>query len=293
EDKQYNVLIKIYRDGEYEFPLLEDGWRNFNSAKFWVFPANNLIKVFPEDIEFEEAFATNLDVYCYGEIKDYNPYTLNDKIVNRINRTIDATYVNAANLVIAVWPLRDNDTEVIRFKIIETYNKKTLTGYYLEPSNIKKLFSNSYYQVFYYEFKNFIRDATIYNIPVESTPSEYMSYYRWGVLKYQSGNYDGAVQDFDKAVEINPETKDFMLYSYRGNAKTKLRDFNGAIEDFDRALDIEPTEVVDYSNWVRNYYNRGVAKFYVNDINGACRDWHNAYELGFGLALEYLNKYCQ
>ncbi|MDZ7741448.1 MAG: tetratricopeptide repeat protein [Bacteroidota bacterium] len=92
---------------------------------------------------------------------------------------------------------------------------------------------------------------------------------------------------------MNPESKDFMLFSYRGNAKTKLRDFNGAIEDFDRALDIEPTEVADYSNWVRNYYNRGVAKFYVNDLNGACRDWHNAYELGFGVALEYLNKYCQ
>ncbi|MDZ7741447.1 MAG: hypothetical protein U5Q03_06795 [Bacteroidota bacterium] len=183
EDKQYNVLIKIFRDGEYEFPMLEDDWRNYNSAKFWVFPAENLINVFPEEVEFDNAYAVNMDVYCYGKIDDYNPYTLNDKIVNKINRTIDATSVNAANLVIAVWPLRDNDAEVIRFKIVETYNKKTITGYYLEPTNIKKIFSNSYYQTYYYEFKSFIKDAVIYNIPVESVSSEYMSFYRWGVSK--------------------------------------------------------------------------------------------------------------
>lgn len=293
DDKQYNVLVKIYRDGEYEFPLLEEGWKSYNSAEFYVFPADNLMDVLAKEVVFDEPYTVNLNVFCYGSIKNYNPYLLTDKIVSRINNTLNSTYVNAANLVFAVWPIRDEDSEVVKFKLIKTFNKQSITNYYLDKNNIEKAFAASYFETYFYRFKEFIRDAQMYNLPIESAPSDYVSYYRWGVLKYQAGNFDGAIEDFNKAIASNPNTQDFMIFSYRGNAKTKLRDFNGAIDDFDRALEIQPSKVVDYSNWIRNYYNRGVAKFYINDLNAACEDWHKAFELGFGLSLEYLNKYCQ
>ena len=112
------------------------------------------------------------------------------------------------------------------------------------------------------------------------------------MLNYQSGNFDLAIVEFDKAVELEPNNEVSMLYSYRGISKLKLNKFDEAIEDFDKAIDIKPKEVKEYSNWIKNYYNRGVSRFYVNDLEGACQDWNKSYELGFGIALEYLNKYC-
>lgn len=293
EDKQYNVLIKLYRDGEFEFPVIEEEWEPYNSVEFYVFPAENLKKILPEDVHFGEPYAVNLDVFTYGKITNYNPYLVTDKIVNRINSTLNSTYINTANLIVGVWPKREEENEMLRFKLIKTFNKPSISSYYLDPGNVHRIFASNYYETYYYRFKDFIRDAELFNIPLEKDPDGYMSYYRWGVIKYQAGNYEGALEDFNKALKLNPGTGDFMIYSYRGNTKSKLRDFNGAIEDFDRALAIEPEEVIDYSNWIRNYFNRGVAKFYINDRDGACEDWHHAYELGYGLALEYLNKYCQ
>ncbi|MCF8235001.1 MAG: tetratricopeptide repeat protein [Bacteroidales bacterium] len=292
EDKQYNVIIKLYKDGEYEFPVLEEDWKSYKSARFWVFPANNLTAVLPDTIAFGQLHSANLNVFTYGEIKNYNPYNINDQIVNRINNTLNATYVNTADLVIAIWPVREDGRELLRFKFIPTFNKQSITVYYLDPRNMQRLFDQTYYETTFYRFRDFIRDAEVQNLPTKTDPSEFITHYKWGVLKYQAGNFEGAIEDFNKALEYNPDIQDFMIFSYLANAKTKLRDFDGAIEDYDRALSIRPTQVVDYSNWVRNYFNRGVAKFYVNDIENACEDWHKSYELGFGLALEYLNKYC-
>jgi tetratricopeptide (TPR) repeat protein len=292
ENKQYNVLIKVYKDGEYEFPILEQGWKSFNSDEFYVFPALNLNEVLPDEVDFGVPYAINLNAFCFGVVRDYDPENLTEKIVNRINSTIDAKNVNAANLVIAIWPVKEDEQELIKFKLIKTFDKPSITVYYLDPKHAEKIFEKSYYQTPYFKFRDFIHNADIFNLPIEEAPSDFISYYRWGILKYQSGNFDGAIEDFNKALEYNPNTQDFMIYSYMGNCKTKLRDFNSAIENYDRALSLKPTQIIDYSNWVRNYYNRGVAKFYVDDLEGACEDWHKAFENGFGLALEYLNKYC-
>jgi tetratricopeptide (TPR) repeat protein len=71
-----------------------------------------------------------------------------------------------------------------------------------------------------------------------------------------------------------------------------MRFYNDAIGDYDKALDLKPKNMMDYSDWVRNYFNRGVAKYYLQDIAGACKDWEKALELGFGPAHDYITKYC-
>ena len=46
-------------------------------------------------------------------------------------------------------------------------------------------------------------------------------------------NYRGAIDDFSKAIEINP--KDSKAYSMRGIAKYKINDKNGACLDWSKA----------------------------------------------------------
>jgi len=49
---------------------------------------------------------------------------------------------------------------------------------------------------------------------------------------------------------------------------------------------------MDYSNWVKNYFNRGVARYYLEETDEACADWKKSYDLGYGSASEYLIEYC-
>jgi len=50
-------------------------------------------------------------------------------------------------------------------------------------------------------------------------------YYDSGVEKANSGDYEGAIKDYDKAIEINP--KHAEAYYNRGLAKAYLGDYRG------------------------------------------------------------------
>lgn len=294
DKKQYNVLILIYEDGDYEFPILQEGWRSFKSVEFFVFKAENLIRILPREVPFNKAYAADMGVFCADRIHDYDPDILDNKIVAKIQATQNQTSFNAANLIFAVKPIQEKGKEVVYFKIIRSFSKESLTAWYLDPNNAPKLFDVSYYEAKYYQFKQFIRDSEVYNIETKTTDAkDDNTFYSWGFLKYQAGNYDEAIEDFDKAIESESDTAFSMIYSYRGIAKTKLGDFGSAIEDFDKAIDLQPKNVMHYSNWVKNYYNRGVARFYINDLTGACADWEKSFDLGYGAALESLGKYCK
>jgi tetratricopeptide (TPR) repeat protein len=293
QNKQYNILIKKYHDGEFEFPMLNEGWRKFQSFTYYVFESGQLAKVLPEDVVFNNPYAVNLNVFCSGNVRDYNPKLINSYIAEKIRKTLNTTSINTVNLIFAVFPVKTQSEQIVRFKLIQSYSKKSLYDFYMSSMNKFKLFSSTYYSVNYHVFKSFIRNTQVFNIPASVDPNDFASYLSWGILKYQTGNYIGAIEDLQKAVKLNSDTNVSILYSYLGNAKSKLEDYNGAIEDFDRAIDIKPTDVMDYANWIKNYYNRGVTKFYLNDLRGACSDWKIALELGFGLAYDFYNQYCK
>ena len=64
------------------------------------------------------------------------------------------------------------------------------------------------------------------------------NFYNSGVEKYEKGDYQGAIADYDKAIEINPQYAD--AYINRGIAKYDLKDYQGAIADYDKAIEINP-----------------------------------------------------
>ena len=55
-----------------------------------------------------------------------------------------------------------------------------------------------------------------------------------GYAKFNKGDYQGALADFNKAIEINPQ--DSIAYYNRGSAKDELGDYQGAIADYNKAL---------------------------------------------------------
>jgi tetratricopeptide (TPR) repeat protein len=317
DDRQYNVLVKKYKDGEYEFPLISQGWTNYLSLDFYVFKGEKLAELLPEKPQFNVMYLVDLDCFISSKVKNYeknifidpelnlksnstgvvrgfdhNKGGYEEAIIRQIQDVRAAIRKSEGNLIFAVYPIKANDREVVRFKFVKTYQNDNLVKMQTSPDNWKRLFEASFYEVDYSTWSSFIQDSKNYFIEVDNSPTEYSSNYNWGILRYQIGDYVGALEAFNKALEENPETDDFMIYSYRGNTKSKSGMYCDAIADFTKAIDLKPTKVMDYSNWVKNYFNRGVAKFYCDNPEGACEDWKKSYDLGYGSASEYLNNYC-
>ena len=110
-----------------------------------------------------------------------------------------------------------------------------------------------------------------------------IEYFKSGNVKYELDDYRGAIQDYNKAIELNP--KDEIAYYNRGNAKSKLEDYHGAIQDYNKAIELNPND--------KDAYNfRGIAKFKLGDTNGACLDFSKAGELGLEKAYEAIKRLC-
>jgi tetratricopeptide (TPR) repeat protein len=298
-NKQYNVLVKKYYDGEYEFPVLLENWKGFKSLEYYVFPSSKLSEILPDVIPFNQQYAVNLNVFARGTIRDYENKHPDDEIVRTIQSVERSEVVNDWNIIFAVFPIKNGDNEVVRFKLIKSFNENYLASFYAAPANWESNFEMTFYETNFFRFKSFIRDAQEYVLPLAEdvnnlTPEKaFENNYNWGILKYQMGDWPSAIDFFNQALMIKPNTEDFLIYSYRGNARSKMCLFTDAIDDFDKALDIKPEEIMEYSNWVKNYFNRGVAKYYLNDLDGACKDWNRALELGFGQAYFYVLDYCE
>ena len=91
-----------------------------------------------------------------------------------------------------------------------------------------------------------------------------------GIKKFESGDFQGAIADYDRAISINPNTP--MSYYYRAKAKSKVNDNQGAISDCDRAISL-------YPEYAQAYQTRGNAKSTLNDSQGAIADWQEAARL--------------
>ena len=107
-----------------------------------------------------------------------------------------------------------------------------------------------------------------FGISAQTTAEEYLNS---AVSKFYLDNMEGAIVDYTKAIEIDPNY--VPAYRDRAIAKGKLKDHSGVVEDFTRAIEIDP-------NYATAYFNRGVSKFYLGDMIGACKDPRKAQELG-------------
>lgn len=104
-----------------------------------------------------------------------------------------------------------------------------------------------------------------------------------GLDKKYLEDYRGAIADFNKAIELDPNN--VRAYVNRGLAKRSLGDSRGAIVDYNKAIELDPKSA-------NTYFNRGIAKHDLKDKNGACLDWSKSGELGDGAAYGLIKSFC-
>ena len=105
---------------------------------------------------------------------------------------------------------------------------------------------------------------------IEINPQHAGAYSNRGLAYYRWNNYKTAIADYDRAIEINPQHA--IAHSNRGLAYYKLNNYKTAIADYDRAIEINR----QYAN---AYYNRGLAKRAQGDETGATEDFQKAEKL--------------
>ena len=122
--------------------------------------------------------------------------------------------------------------------------------------------------------------------PLETQTLEFMRNFSQGLEKYEAGNYQGAITDYDKAIEIDSQSA--FAYYNRGIAKYNLEDYQGAISDYTKAIEINP----HYSNpqYADAYHNRGNAKKDFGDYQGAIVDYDKAIEINPQYGNAYNNR---
>ena len=116
-------------------------------------------------------------------------------------------------------------------------------------------------------------------------------YYNRGTAYFSLGKFEDAIQDYNKAIDLNPN--DDLSYSNRGNAYFSLGKFEDAIQDYNKAIDLNP-------NNASYYYNRGTTFANLEKFEDAIQDYNKAIDLNpndesvyynRGVAFIYLNEY--
>ena len=76
-------------------------------------------------------------------------------------------------------------------------------------------------------------------------PDYGVAYGNRGVTKNHLKDYQGAIVDFTKAMEIN--SQDSRAYRGRARAKRLVKEYRGALADFDTSIKIYPKEFHAYN----------------------------------------------
>ena len=79
-----------------------------------------------------------------------------------------------------------------------------------------------------------------------------IQYFEEGIRLYYQQDYTGAVDKFNKAVQLNPNFSE--SYYNRGVAYYFLKNYNAAIADFNKYIELNPNDA-------DAYYNRGTVYF--------------------------------
>lgn len=134
--------------------------------------------------------------------------------------------------------------------------------------------------------------------------------------KSEQGDYQGAIADFNKAINLNPKYQ--QAFNGRGIAYSKLKEYSQALADYDKAIALEPEDskkvyfnrgvtfaktkqypqaIADYSQAItinptngKAYNNRGTIYNKLRDYKKAISDFNQAIAINSKDAIAYYNR---
>ncbi len=289
---QHVIMIIYSRDGEYEFNLLLENWDKYPTVTYYIFKASKLEEILPDTLTMNVPYAVNLDVFWMGRMVDYDKKRYLSRIANQIQKVKEGALKSPKTAIFAVLPVKENDKKYIRFRIIDVFNKQDIWAPYLLQKNEDKLFLRSYFETSYDKFAHFIRGLHYYPNLI-SNPKTYDDYLHRGLSFFDRKEYDAAIDDFQKAIEIEPETKNFLIFALLGSCYYRLEDYIQADKYFTRSLYYDPNQEGLSEQWAKSYFNRGMVRLKLKNKDDACSDFDQAAKYNIEEAEIMLQKKCR
>ncbi|GAB4163462.1 MAG: hypothetical protein Tsb0033_23830 [Winogradskyella sp.] len=151
--------------------------------------------------------------------------------------------------------------------------EKVLTKGYQEPI-IYQLLISAYLQI--KDNDNALRVNTLYNTKHGKTFNS-NDYTNMGLIKSFSGAYKNAIEDYNKAIELDPNNH--IAYNNRGYTFNVMEDYESAIPDFEKAISLE-------DNFAYALNNIGFAKIKLGFKEDGLADLEKS------MTLDGTNSYC-
>jgi protein O-mannosyl-transferase len=108
-----------------------------------------------------------------------------------------------------------------------------------------------------------------YNKAIAINPKYGVALFNRGVTRAIMKDYMGAISDYNKAIEY--DTADISVLVNRGNARTNINDNKGALEDYAQALKLEPSNPDIYLNVAIAQQNLGDFPAAIKSLGTAIR----------------------
>ncbi|MDB9405455.1 tetratricopeptide repeat-containing serine protease family protein, partial [Microcystis sp. CS-574] len=119
----------------------------------------------------------------------------------------------------------------------------------------------------YYNQQKYELASDDYNKAIEINPNFAEAYNNRGLLYYNQQKYELALADFSKAIEINPNFA--LAYNNRGGIYYNQQKYELALADFNKAIEINPNLAEAYLNRGGIYYNQQKYELALADFNKA------------------------
>jgi len=116
---------------------------------------------------------------------------------------------------------------------------------------------------------NLEKALKLYTHLILVSPNHYIYNHR-GLVYFSLSQYENAMDDFTKAIEIEPN--DTRVYTNRGLTYRMLKNYERALEDFNRSLELNPL-------WPDTFYGRSLTYYDLGDIRSAIEDCDRAITL--------------
>lgn len=128
---------------------------------------------------------------------------------------------------------------------------------------------------------NYTESIKNLTVAIEAAPDKFEPYFFRGLAKYSLGDFEGAIFDFNKSIEINPYFS--YNYQYRGICKSQLQRYHDALRDFADAIHRGP-------NNADVFVNRGTTKIQLEMYENSIHDFDTALILDNKNELAHINK---
>jgi tetratricopeptide (TPR) repeat protein len=153
---------------------------------------------------------------------------------------------------------------------------------------------------------------------IAANPKLPYSYAERGLLRLNTGNYAGALSDYNVAIQLEPDNYDYYLN--RGLIKERAKDFVGALADYRQVITLKPdyekgwlshgnvmvklnrfaeaiedytTAATYYPEYGLAFYNRAQAWHRLGKRSEACNDLYKAKSFGITVPIKVETTICK